>query len=355
MPIGKSCAHRHIIEVIQRIAPHDAEVLITGPTGAGKEVYARLLHSLSRRATRLFVPVNCGAIPAELFENEFFGHASGAYTGASIVGEGMVAAADQGTLFLDEVDALPASCQVKLLRFLQFREYRRLGETKMRRVDVRVVAASNSHLPDEVKKGRFREDLFFRLCVVPIEVPPLCERKQDLDLLLETFIAHIADQYSLPPVIFEPDALEAFHNYMWPGNVRELENCVRYLTCLQLTRPAREGDLPFRPQVRQPSLFPEELFAKPFREAKRSLVANFEKEYLQRALAASDGNLSGAARISGKARRAFFELMRKHSMQRVDEFARQASAAHAPNQSKPGLEGRPAAHKGATIPPRAGT
>jgi two-component system, NtrC family, response regulator GlrR len=343
LPIGRSCAHRQIIEVLERVAPHNAEVLITGPTGVGKEVYARFLHNLSRRASRLFVAVNCGAIPAELFENELFGHATGAYTGASIAGDGMVAAADQGTLFLDEVDALPASCQVKLLRFLQFREYRRLGETKVRRVDVRVVAASNSQLPDQVKAGRFREDLYFRLRVVPIEVPPLHERRQDLDLLLEAFIKAFSGQYSLPPVTFESGALEALRSHRWPGNVRELENCVRYLTCLQLARPARESDLPFRTQSREPPAFREELFDKPFREAKRSLVTNFEKEYLQRALAASDGNLSEAARSSGKARRAFFELMRKHSLQRLGEFAREASGAARPNQAKSRLNGRLAA------------
>jgi DNA-binding NtrC family response regulator len=320
--VGQSPAHLRAVDTIQRVSRYDAEVLITGPTGVGKELYARLLHSRSTRAAHPFVPVNCGAIPADLFENEMFGRVTGAYTGAVANSDGLVALAEGGTLFLDEVNTLPPSCQVKLLRFLQFREYRRLGETRIRRADVRVVAAANTDLAEEVRLGQFRQDLYFRLRVVPIHIPPLCERRIDLVLLLDTFVKGFSERYGLPPLEFEPSAHEALRNYVWPGNVRELENCVRYLTCLQLGRPVRDSDLPFAASAvpPAPAVFTEALFDRPLREAKRELVADFEREYLRRALSASDGNVSGAARTSGKARRAFFELMRKHSMQRLSQF-----------------------------------
>ena len=175
--IGESAEHRHILEKLSKIAATDAEVLISGPSGVGKELYAHYVHQCSPRKKAEFVPVNCGALPVDLLENELFGHVSGAFTGARPRSDGLVAAAEGGTLFLDEVDALALVCQVKLLRFLQEKEYRRLGETRIRRANVRIIAATNTDLLAAVHDGRFREDLFFRLRVVPIEVPALRERR----------------------------------------------------------------------------------------------------------------------------------------------------------------------------------
>jgi transcriptional regulator with GAF, ATPase, and Fis domain len=327
--IGRSTAHRQLLEKISRIAPTDAEVLISGPTGVGKELYARFVHSQSCRKHAPFVPVNCGALPNELLENELFGHVGGAFTGARPQSEGLVAEAEHGTLFLDEIDSLSPSGQVKLLRFLQDKEYRRLGETRVRRSDVRVIAATNEDLVEAMANGRFRDDLFFRLRVIPINVPPLRERPEDIPLLLQTYVTFYAESYQLPDVIFSDTATDILEEYPWPGNVRELENCVRYLTCLQLGRPVQPDDLPLLSQdlpvserEEIPPAAPGAMLTElPFREAKREMVEGFERAYLQDALRQSRGNIARAARASGKPRRAFFELMRKHGIRASDRAA----------------------------------
>src|SRR6185503_8361949 len=242
--IGRSVAHRRLLEKLSKIAPTDAEVLITGPTGVGKELYARYVHSQSERKGAPFVPVNCGALPNELLENELFGHVGGAFTGARPQSDGLVAEAENGTLFLDEIDSLSSSGQVKLLRFLQDKEYRRLGETRVRRSNVRVVAATNEDLVEAMAEGRFRDDLFFRLRVIPIQVPPLRERREDIPLLLSGYVAFYANAYHLPRIVFSEAAAQSLEEYPWPGNVRELENYVKYLTCLQLGRAVQPEDLP---------------------------------------------------------------------------------------------------------------
>lgn len=313
--VGQSAAHRKLLAQLHRVAPTDAEVLLTGPTGVGKELYARLLHRLSQRSAGPFVPVNCGALPNDLFENELFGHVGGAFTGARPRTEGLVAEADHGTLFLDEVDALSLACQVKLLRLIQEKEYRRLGESRTRRANIRIVAATNADLLVAMREKRFRDDLFFRLRVIPIEVPPLRERREDIRPILGTYVAHYAEVYGLPRITFTLAALNRVGSYSWPGNVRELENCVRYLTCLQLTGPVEVSDLPLLDEG-EPTLRQEEpdLTGLSLRDAKRELVSRFERDYVERALRESHGNIARAARQSGKARRAFFELMRKHGV-----------------------------------------
>jgi DNA-binding NtrC family response regulator len=304
-----------LLSQLRKVAPTDAEVLLSGPTGVGKELYARLLHRLSPRAAAAFVPVNCGALPNDLFENELFGHVGGAFTGARPRTEGLVTEADHGTLFLDEVDSLALASQVKLLRLIQEKEYRRLGEARTRRADIRIVAATNADLQEAVRERRFREDLFFRLRVIPITVPPLRDRREDIQPLLSTYIERYSTAYSLPRVTFTQAALARVGTYSWPGNVRELENCVRYLTCLQLPGPVEVIDLPLLDEevIETPEEEPD-LSSLPLREAKRELVNRFEREYLERALRLTNGNIARAARLSGKARRAFFELMRKHGL-----------------------------------------
>jgi len=316
--IGCSPSHRNILQLLEKVAPTNAEILITGPSGVGKELYARYAHGASHRAGRALVPVNCGAIPENLLENEMFGHGAGAYTGAGKHHDGLVTEAEGGTLFLDEVDMLKPANQVKLLRFLQNREYRRLGERRLRKANVRVIAATNADLVTEVARGTFREDLFFRLRVVPVKVPALAERPEDIDPLLDAYIRHFALDYGLNRIRLEKQARARLNRYAWPGNIRELKNCVQYLTCLQLDRPVHCSDLSLLETLptRLPSA--DDYPTQPFQAAKRQLVSHFEKAYLDDVLTKTQGNIARAARESGKARRAFFELMRKHGLDAAD-------------------------------------
>ena len=302
--IGVSEAHRHLLGLIERVAPNDVELLLSGETGVGKEHYARYAHACSPRREGPFVAVNCGSIPAELFENELFGHVGGAFTGARAKAAGLVDAAAGGTLFFDEVDALAPTNQVKLLRLLQEKEYRRLGEARPQQANARIIAATNRDLLREARAGRFREDLLFRLRVVP----PLRDRCDDILPLLDAFTAWYAEAYATAPVSFTPDARAALRDYRWPGNVRELENLVRHLTCMYPGVAVEPAALPLVSEAAADTP------AGAFKRAKSTLVAEFERKYLEEALAAADGNIARAARSSGKPRRAFFELMRKHGV-----------------------------------------
>jgi DNA-binding NtrC family response regulator len=317
--VGSSPVHRSLLERLARFAQTDAEILITGPTGVGKELYAQYTHRQSPRAQAPFVPVNCGAIPDALLENELFGHVGGAFTGAKPQSEGVVAAAEGGTLFLDEVDTLSAPAQVKLLRFIQEKEYRRLGESRTRRANIRFIAATNQDLVAAVQAGRFRQDLLFRLRVIPIEVPALRKRPEDIQPLVLQYIEHYAELYALPPISLDKSALEKLRTYAWPGNIRELENCVQYLTCLQLDHPVQPEDLPLLSEEETSQSAGEATVS--FQKAKQELLGMFERDYLEEALKRSGGNIAEAARMSGKARRAFFELMRKHGVKAVNANA----------------------------------
>jgi DNA-binding NtrC family response regulator len=317
--VGNSSIHREILERLARFACSDAEILITGPTGVGKELYARFVHRQSPRGKCAFVPVNCGAIPDSLLENELFGHVSGAFTGAVPQSEGLAACAEGGTLFLDEIDSLTLPGQVKLLRFIQEKEYRRLGDSRIRKANVRFIAATNVDLVSAVHAGHFREDLFFRLRVIPIEVPALWKRPEDIRPIFEEYSQHYSELYSLPLVSLSDRAWDRVQTYSWPGNVRELENCAQYVTCLQLDHPVQADELPLLTIEEEESAAPAtaEHANASFQKSKRELVNLFEREYLEEALRKSKGNIAEAARASGKARRAFFELMRKHGVKAV--------------------------------------
>jgi DNA-binding NtrC family response regulator len=317
--LGRSQAHELVLETLGRVASTDAEVLISGPTGTGKELYAIYLHQSSHRAKGPFIPINCGSFPPELIENELFGHVGGAFTGARPQSSGLVEVAEGGTLFFDEVDSLPFGAQAKLLRFLQEKEYRRLGETRLRRADIRIVAATNSDLVEAVRQKTFRQDLFFRLRVVPVTVPSLAERRDDIPILLNEFATRYAEAYRLPQIVMSERALARTQSYAWPGNIRELENCVKYLTCLQLHRPVDPYDLPLLDDATDegPSdtvRICDLVRSGPLKCVKRELVDQLERAYLSDALRRSHGNIAEAARASGKQRRAFFELMRKHGV-----------------------------------------
>jgi len=224
--VGGSRALRQVMQQVSAVASTDATVLITGESGTGKELLAKEVHSRSRRSTRPLVKVNCSAIPREIFESEFFGHARGAFTGAVQERPGRFHLADGGTIFLDEVGDLPIDTQAKLLRVLQEGEYERVGEDRTRRVDVRVIAATNHNLANEVRARRFRQDLFYRLNVFPLELPPLRARKDDIPQLATHLIASTAQRHRVPAPPLTPDDMAWLQRYDWPGNIRELQNVI---------------------------------------------------------------------------------------------------------------------------------
>ncbi len=313
--LGTSPAITRVLELVSVAASNEITTLITGESGTGKELVARAIHYTGSRASHPFITVDSGAIPETLMENELFGHARGAYTGAYRDKKGVFEEAEGGTLFLDEVGELYASCQVKLLRVLQEREVRRVGQSRSRQVDVRVIAATNKDLRKEIGQKRFREDLFHRINVLPIVLPPLRERSEDVPLLVDHFVRQFNSELGRSIQGFTPRALERLKVCSWPGNVRELENRVKQAMVMSRgewvdadklafpDEPRREGDLPT------------------FRKAK----AEFEKDYVVRALRTVDGMVAAAARLAGKDRKDFYDLMKKHGIDPNDFRSRRRS------------------------------
>ena len=303
--IGSSPVFLAAIEKIPAVAKCDVTVLITGETGTGKELCARAIHYLSPRSSQPFIPVSCGAIPADLIENELFGHVQGAFTSAHASQPGLIQEVKRGTLFLDEVDCLPVPAQVKLLRILQEREYRQLGSTKVQHADIRVVAATNIDLDQAVSGGTFRKDLYYRLNVVPIDLPPLRERKEDIPSLSRHFLMKYAREFGKRFTDLTSEAIQRLLAYDWPGNVRELENVIERAAIFSTTILIDLEDIRLlaheTPAVQDS-----------FREAKARAVSAFEKSYIRDLLLAFEGNISKSARAAGKNRRAFWELIRKH-------------------------------------------
>ena len=302
--IGKTSSFQGEIKKIPLIARCDSRVLITGETGTGKEMCARAIHYLSLRTAKPFVPVNCGAIPVELAENELFGHESGAFTGANTAKAGLVEEAEGGTLFLDEIDCLPLMAQVKLLRFLQDKQYRRLGSAKVRYADVRMIVASNAILEDAVQKGQMRQDLYYRLNVICIALPPLRERREDISLLANHFLRKYAVEFDKDIRTISAEALQKLTFYDWPGNVRELEHTIERAIVFCENSVLGEEDIALPSQDSQPE--------ESFQQAKAKIIEQFEKDYVQRLLLSCNGNISRAAQAARKNRRAFWELIRKH-------------------------------------------
>ncbi|WP_286374192.1 sigma-54-dependent transcriptional regulator [Variovorax saccharolyticus] len=289
----------------------NAGVLITGETGTGKEVCAQAVHYLSKRADRPWVAVNCGAIPTELVEDELFGHVRGAYTTACATRQGLVREAEGGTLFLDDIDCLPLMAQSKLLRFLQEREYRPVGSNAVQRADVRVIAASNLQLAQLVASKQFRQDLYFRLNVLSLELPPLRERTQDdIRELALHFIERSSAQFERQVTGLSLAALQRLRCHPWPGNVRELQHVMEraVLLCKGPMIMASDIELGDRPAAAAP---PKDSF----QSAKASVVRQFERSFVEQLLAEHAGNVTHAALAAKKNRRAFFELMRKHSIE----------------------------------------
>ncbi|WP_081930935.1 MULTISPECIES: sigma-54-dependent transcriptional regulator [Lysobacter] len=311
---SKVCAA--IAARLPTLARCDASVLITGETGTGKEVCAQAIHYLSMRADRPWVAVNCGAIPVELVENELFGHVKGAYTHAHSACPGLVREAEGGTLFLDDVDCLPLSAQAKLLRFLQEREYRPVGSNTVHHADLRVIAASNCNLCTLSQSGGFRQDLYYRLNVLNITLPPLRQRPEDVPILARHFAAHFAREFGRAPAGFSYGALERLLRHDWPGNVRELKHVIERAVLLSSGQVLVAEDIeiePASPDLPLPRSFG--LAADSFRAAKQRVVEDFERGYVEHLLAAHAGNVTHAAMAAKKDRRAFFELMRKHRIE----------------------------------------
>ena len=304
--IGSSPVFLDAIKRIPVYAKYDGTVLIQGETGTGKEVVARAVHHLGPRAGGPFVPVNCGAIPTQLMENELFGHERGAFTGAENSRPGLMHEAEGGTLFLDEIDCLPPLAQVKLLRLLQEREYRPIGSTRSLTANVRVIAATNADVELSVGQKTIREDLYYRLNVLPLTLPPLRERCYDVVLLARHFLIKYARRIRSSVPALSPVAIQTLLDHDWPGNVRELEHVVeRALLFSEERMLINETDLQLGHSAREPFSF---------QQAKAKAVSAFEVSYIERMLIAHRGNISRAAVAAKKNRRAFWELMRKHGI-----------------------------------------
>lgn len=327
--VGNSAAFRETLTRIKRISRCDVQIMIEGETGTGKEMAARAIHYLSARRDFPFIPVNCGAIPDNLVENELFGHAKGAFTDAREAQPGLVKQADGGTLFLDEVDALSPKSQVSLLRFLQDRQYRPLGGSRLLSADVRVISATNADLAKLTEEGGFRSDLLFRLNIMTVSMPPLRERQQDIALLADHFIRQLSVRYGQPRKSLHPDTLAWLKCYQWPGNIRELENFLHreYLLTdgdvirIDAQNSAADSDeRRGRKSDRRSSR--SQITGLGFSTAKTRVIAEFEKTYLEHLMSESHGNVTAAAKLAGKERRAFGKLLKKYGLQK-DHYAPQ--------------------------------
>ena len=309
--IGEHPLIQKITQLVRKVAATDATVLIMGESGTGKELVARMIHAQSPRTERPFIPVNCGAIPAELLESEMFGHERGAFTGAIGQRAGMFQLANGGTIFLDEVGEMSSTLQVKLLRVLQDREVRPVGADKSLRVDVRVIAASNKDLASEVDIGNFREDLFYRLQVIPIVMPPLRERRSDIPLLVSFFLDKHGRKRPGNPVEISEEAMVHLWEYDWPGNVRELENLLERLVILSEDGRIALENLP--PNIR--SFISEKKIPRPALGEEgldlNTAVEEFENRLIEEALRRTKGNKQAAARLLGLKRTTLVAKLRR--------------------------------------------
>ena len=312
--IGGSAAMRHLFELINRFAQSDATVLIQGETGAGKELVADAIHQCSPRKDQPFVVLDCSAIPEQLFEAQLFGHEVGAFTGAIKSTAGVFEMAHGGTLFLDEIGELPLDVQSKLLRAVETRKVRRLGGSKVFASDVRLVAATNRDLAAEVNRGTFRADLYYRLAVARLAVPPLRERKEDLSLLVEHFLRQLSVSSGHPDPRLPDDFMSRAQRHTWPGNVRELRNAVERALLLPNQPAAVFEPVPKKPDGGLGAIDIDV----PFKVAKQKLVDEFDRRYLEALLEEHDGNISAAARAAGIERMSIYKMIRRLGLDKKD-------------------------------------
>jgi transcriptional regulator with GAF, ATPase, and Fis domain len=331
--IGQETSLREVFRTLDKVAPTDSTVLITGESGTGKELLVRALHQRSPRRDKPFVPINCGAIPKELLESELFGHEKGAFTHAIHSRPGRFELADNGTVFLDEIGEMDLVLQVKILRVLQEREIERVGGTGARKVNVRIVAATNRDLEEEVSLGRFREDLFYRLNVIPLHLPPLRERGGDVLLLARHFLNHFCALKKRPPLQLSPETTGTLRIYPWPGNVRELENLAERLSILcdgntvipadlpeKILRLAGEAPVPSSPPAASPPLpvgfsWPTLADLREQNLGLKEFLDTAEERLLTEALALADGVKNQAAEILGIKRTTLIEKLKKRNME----------------------------------------
>jgi two-component system response regulator GlrR len=323
--IGQSPVFLQVLALITRTASCDVTVLIEGETGTGKELAARAIHYLGGRRDFPFIPVNCGAIPDTLVENELFGHTRGAFTGAGDANPGLIAEAEGGTLFLDEVETLSPRAQVVLLRFLQDGSYRSLGGRRLSRGSVRIVAASNADLAALAERGAFRQDLLYRLKVMSIDMPALRARGSDALLLVEHFLRRLSTQYAHGVRVLDPSFVEYVQRHRWPGNIRELENLLHrqyllsdgaFVTLPDNLRPQEAEAVGAVTDARHEPLPHKPSFALGFNTARARALESFERSFVEWALSQTRGNVSLAARQAGKERRSFGRLLKKHGIRR---------------------------------------
>ena len=305
--IGKSKSMSTLFDLVERIAATNSTVLISGESGTGKELFAKAIHYNSKREDRPFVAVDCGVIPENLIESELFGHTKGAFTGADSAKRGLFAEADGGTLFLDEIGNLPQPLQAKLLRALQEREIKPVGSTETIKVDVRVITATKEDLRRAVNEGRFRNDLFYRLSVIPLKIPPLRERREDIPLLIDHFLEKICRVNKVKQCELDPAVLNKLIAYDWPGNVRELENMIERLVLISTSNQIGLELLP--PEI------VEEHGGAAISDTLSSQMAGAEKETIIQALERAGGNRTKAARILGISRAGLYNKMRQYDIQ----------------------------------------
>ena len=313
--VASSPQMQRVLETIQKVAPSDANILLRGESGTGKELAARAIHNASRRNNHPFIPIDCAAVPENLLESEMFGYEKGAFTGAVGMKRGLLETASGGTAFLDEIGEMPLTMQSKLLRVLQDHQFRRVGGTDLLKTDFRLIAATNRKLPEMIKEGMFREDLYYRLNVVTIELPALRERRSDIAPLAQHFLRYFAEKNG-KDVRISNAAMMFLEKYNWPGNVRELMNAVERAVSLTEFNQITPLDLPVTIlQSVTGTVRPTE---QSFKTAKRQIIEEFEPRYLSQILSETGGNVSEAARRSGMKRSAFQRLMAKYGLQTVE-------------------------------------
>ncbi len=314
--VGKSQLLTDLVENIDRIARANCTVLVTGESGTGTEMLVAAIHDASTRSQGPLVTLNCGAIPEALLESELFGHARGAFTGAHATRQGRVAAAEGGTLFLDEIGEMPLSLQVKLLRLLQQREYSPVGDSKTYRCDIRIVAATNRDLEAEVRAGRFREDLYYRLNVIPLHIPALRDRKDDVAALVSHFFTRMKEDLGREDLVgFSDEAIALLETYGWPGNIRELQNVIERTVLLAIGPVVNASDLPMSVRTRDaksgslPGGLPSELPALGL--DLKAVVDEYESNLIRQALARTGGNKNRAAQLLGLNRTTLVEMVKR--------------------------------------------
>ncbi|NTV42926.1 MAG: sigma-54-dependent Fis family transcriptional regulator [Syntrophobacteraceae bacterium] len=316
--IGRSPAMDRLLSQIDRVAGTSATVLLTGESGTGKELAARAIHSHSQRQTRPFIPINCSTIPESIIESELFGHVKGSFTGAIRDKKALVEEGNHGTLFLDEIGDLSPTMQVKLLRLIQEGEYKSVGSNTTRKVDVRFIAATHQDLPQKIKKGEFREDLYYRLNVINIHMPPLRDRLEDIPLLAHHFFEKYRVLHGKGADTISRETIAYLMGRSWPGNIRELENVIERGVILAAGATLEVNDLfmatPASGEATAGTVQGEELFSMPFKEAKDKILEDFETRYINRVLARHAGNVSHAAKDSGLKRQYLHRLMREKNV-----------------------------------------